>query len=1669
VPSGLNNVIGIDAGLYNSIVFKKDGTAIAWGAGSQNYNTWPMYGQSIVPNIFTVAESTPPSIPFGLVATDVRSTGFTLSWEPSTDNVAVEGYEILLNDSSFATTASTTYTFDNLNQLTNYKVEVRAFDAANNKSSQSAPLTVKTGDGTPPSIPIGLVATNVTYTSFALSWSPSTDNVSVAGYQVFLNGDYHGTSTANNYNVTGLTKNSTYTVTVKSFDNLNNTSASSQSLLVTTPDEPPPDTQAPSAPGTLTASNIGATTLTLNWSESTDNVGVTGYDVYRGATLLGTVSGTTLTYQVIGLTTGTTYTFSIRAKDAAGNNSTARNITTTTNSAPTNISLTSDVIAEMNTSNAIVGTLSATDVDLDDTFTYALVNGTGSTDNSSFAIDGTSLKGLIVFDYESKASHSIRVRVTDQVGLSFEKVLTVKVANVNEAPTDIVLSNVTIVENSGPFATVGIVSTSDPDASSVFSYSLVNGTGSTDNDDFVFDGTTLRAKVSFDYETKSIYSVRMGVSDGSLSYEEVFIITVTDVNESPTNVTLSASSIAENNVANALVGTLTSSDPDTSNTFSYSLVSGTGANDNASFTISGANLTIKLVANYEAKASYSIRVRTTDNGGLSFERTFTIAVNDVNEAPNSLTLSNTAIMENNMVGAQIGTFGATDPDSSKTFSYFLVNGTGSTDNASFAIVGNSLNAGISFNFEVKKEYSIRSQVSDGSLTYTKSFIITVTNVNEPPVAAELSLEVTEDTPFNGSFKANDVDGDTLSYDIVTQPLNGTIILNQSTGGFSYVPNENATGADSFVYKAWDGTVSSNNVTVLVNVSDVNDAPNDIELSNSFIAENSGAGAIIGELSATDPDASLLFTYTLVDGAGDIDNDAFEISDSSLSANSDFDYETKNSYSIRIQVSDGALSYQEAFTIGVFDANEAPTDISLSNSSIAEGSEPGSMIGELSASDPDSGSMFTFSLVSGLGDNDNEYFDIDGTTLHNIEIPDYETKSAYKIRMQVSDGTLQYEESFIVSIQNVNEGPTDLLLSQLEIDENNNNDAIVGTLSAIHEDSSAELTYALVSGDGDDDNSQFHIHDEQLRASISFDYELKSEYSVRISVSDGVNSYEEIFVIKIIDSNDAPSSLVLFGNKVVENVWVDFEIGKMSATDPDISDLLTYTLVDGEGDADNANFRIEGSNLKAAIVFDFIEKPNHSIRVRATDTDGMYIEQSFGIEVIQSNALFNATNKVVTIYFQDTIFNAYNTLAQLKNAITITRNANENEPTYEALGLNDTVSIRGNRLVIEFENQVTGYYNRIKIASNALKDRLGFKSVEQISTPLVVDSTGPSLIKVKMDKKKKELTLQFSERVYMATTGANAKEIVDKFKAAVTFSRNGGAFAALGARDKISLSGRFLEITLATPLSTNDNKIRIAEDAMKDLIGNMSEEMITAEIDLDASGPILSKVTLGPDNKTITIMMNEEASGTTAGAKSVKLSALRSAISLSTNSSSAAPTYTPLTSLDFVELNKGVLTIKLATALTGANNKIKIAAGIMKDIFNNTNVELTTSTFAADKVGPTFVSTNLPLKKANRTLVITFNESINNGFIIGKTNENKAALKTAITIKKDDGVFVKLDSIDQVKVSGKTLQISFAMALVKDKEYQVMIAAAAIQDLTGNKSAQITTDTFIVDTTGPKLR
>jgi chitodextrinase len=187
-------------------------------------------------------------------------------------------------------------------------------------------------DTTAPSAPTSLTASGTTQTTTNLSWTVSTDNVAVTGYDVYQGAAVIGSTTsATTFGVTGLTASTAYAFTVKARDAAGNVSAASNTANVTT--LTPPDTTAPTAPASLTSSGTTQTTTNLSWTGSTDNVAVTGYDVYQGTLVIGSTT-TATTFAVTGLTASTAYAFTVKAKDAAGNvsaDSNTANVTTLAN------------------------------------------------------------------------------------------------------------------------------------------------------------------------------------------------------------------------------------------------------------------------------------------------------------------------------------------------------------------------------------------------------------------------------------------------------------------------------------------------------------------------------------------------------------------------------------------------------------------------------------------------------------------------------------------------------------------------------------------------------------------------------------------------------------------------------------------------------------------------------------------------------------------------------------------------------------------------------------------------------------------------------------------------------------------------------------------------------------------------------------------------------------------------------------------------------------------------------------------------------------------------------------------------------------------------------------------------------------------------------------------
>ena len=638
--------------------------------------------------------------------------------------------------------------------------------------------------------------------------------------------------------------------------------------------------------------------------------------LHEGSSVLGTPI-TTVPFTTSGTVTyapgadyagGDSFTFVTNDGEGDSTPATVSITVTNVNDVPTDVALSSSSVNETSASGTTVGTLSTTDADPSDTHTYALISGVGGADNASFTIDGISLKTAASFDYEDQSSYSILVETDDGNGGTFAKQFTITVNNVSEAPTDIALSSSTVDENEPSGTAVGTLSTTDADTGETHAYSLAAGTGDTDNASFTTVGDTLQTAAVFDFEVKSSYAIRVQTDDGNGGiFAKQFTITVNNVSEAPTDIALSSSTVNENEPSGTAVGTLSTTDADTGGTHAYSLVAGTGGTDNASFTIVGALLQTAAVFDFEVKSSYAIRVQTDDGNGGTFAKQFTVTVNDVNDAPvlDDIEAADLAYTAGDSATAITATLTVADQDDPQLegATLSITAGHSTADD----VLAFSDQNGITGNFNSATgelalagtasltdyqtalrsvTYATASATPSSAATRTISFEaddgtalsniqsrdVDVSLPNQAPVAVDQiggsAVAATEDgNAVTITLTATDAEDDNLTFEIVGSPTKGTLgtigtpdcttTANTCTATADYMPSADENGADSFTFKANDGTVDSNTATVEINITAVNDAPAlaNVEAGALAYTENASATAVTSSITVTDNDST----------------------------------------------------------------------------------------------------------------------------------------------------------------------------------------------------------------------------------------------------------------------------------------------------------------------------------------------------------------------------------------------------------------------------------------------------------------------------------------------------------------------------------------------------------------------------------------------------------------------------------------------------------------------------------------------------------------------------------------------------------------------------------------------------------------------------------------------
>ena len=264
------------------------------------------------PFCLVTPDVTPPSAPSQLRA-EGGARRALLGWRESEDDVGVAGYEVLSGDEVVATVERPAAAPGGL-EAGEHCFSVRAFDGAGNRSAASPPACAVVPDTTPPTSPEGLEAMAPGESSVVLRWQPSVDDVGVVGYEV-LRGEK---VVANSVQTAGgdedLSPAREYCYRVRARDAAGNRSAPSSPACVATPDLSPPT--IPAEPSARAPSDRS---VRLQWEESSDNVGVAGYELLRDGQVVATSEGSSA--EESGLLPAHDYCYAVRAYDRAGNRS----------------------------------------------------------------------------------------------------------------------------------------------------------------------------------------------------------------------------------------------------------------------------------------------------------------------------------------------------------------------------------------------------------------------------------------------------------------------------------------------------------------------------------------------------------------------------------------------------------------------------------------------------------------------------------------------------------------------------------------------------------------------------------------------------------------------------------------------------------------------------------------------------------------------------------------------------------------------------------------------------------------------------------------------------------------------------------------------------------------------------------------------------------------------------------------------------------------------------------------------------------------------------------------------------------------------------------------------------------------------------------------------------
>jgi len=535
-----------------------------------------------------------------------------------------------------------------------------------------------------------------------------------------------------------------------------------------------------------------------------------------------------------------------------------------------------------------------------------------------------------------------------------------------------------------------------------------------------------------------------------------------------------------------------------------------------------AQLYITSDDNYFGSSMISISVREDLDNGIEISQNILVVVNAINDSPVLSNISDVSINEDESITIQIDAF---DTDF-VSFNFEI----SSSDNFSTVLLGNQLTLAPSENWNGEEDFTITVEDNFG-LQDSQSFNVLVLSVNDTPIANNQSYELIEDGVKLIYPSGSDIESTQLTFSISEQPTNGTVTVDGWI--FTYEPNVDFNGEDSFTYVANDGENVSEPALVVLYISPVNDAPIFSDLDYINLDEDSNIDVL---LSASDIDGDLL-VFSIVNAESELG--------ATLIANVISISPEDNYYgneSIVLRVTDGEYQETQSVIVNVNPINDSPIIDEVEDISINEGE--GAEL-ELSAYDID-GDDLTFSASS----DDDVELSVDGTILTLLSEPNV-GDSEIVINVVVSDGEYTDTETFSVFTQNLNDAPSTESLS-FEINED------------------SQLSIAPQGSDPDGDALSFSIVSSTENGSLEFNnglfvYSPNNNFvgtdTFTYLANDGeYDSQVSTVNIAINNVNDQPVLNSIDNQLLQEGESLELEL---SAEDID-GDALTYSAI-ADGD------------------------------------------------------------------------------------------------------------------------------------------------------------------------------------------------------------------------------------------------------------------------------------------------------------------------------------------------------------------------------------------------------------------------------------------------------------------------------------------------------------------------